>query len=197
MHTSNTMAYLVQQGGFVLRFRYWAGLLGWLRKGWYSLLGMQIGSGTTLPKLYMTWPNQVAIGQNCSLEHSIYFKFDGAWQPGPAIRIGNQVFIGNSCEFNISQGLEIGDNALIASGCRFIDHDHGMLLGVPMHKQPSAQQAIKLGSDVWLGCNVVVLKGVEIGEGAVVAAGAIVTKSILPNEIWAGVPARKIGQRTS
>ena len=191
------MSYLVQQGGFVLRFRYWASTAGWLRKRWYALLGMQVGSGTVLPKLYVTWPNQVAIGQHCTLEHSIYFKFDGIWGPGPAIRIGNQVFIGTGCEFNISQGIEIGDKALIASGCRFIDHDHGMLLGVPMHTQPSVQQAIKLGSDVWLGCNVVVLKGVEIGEGAVVAAGAIVTKSILPYEIWAGVPARKIGQRTS
>jgi acetyltransferase-like isoleucine patch superfamily enzyme len=191
------MAYLVQQGGFVLRFRYWAGLMSWLRKSWYTLFGMKVGSGTALPKLYMTWPNQVVIGQNCTLEHNIYFKFDGLWQPGPSIRIGNQVFIGNNCEFNISQGIEIGHNALIASGCRFIDHDHGMLLGAPMNSQSGAKQAIKLGSDVWLGCNVVVLKGVEIGEGAVVAAGAIVTKSILPYEIWAGVPARKIGQRTS
>jgi acetyltransferase-like isoleucine patch superfamily enzyme len=66
-----------------------------------------------------------------------------------------------------------------------------------MRTQPSTQQAIKLGSDVWLGCNVVVLKGVEIGDGAIIAAGAVVTKSILPNEIWAGVPARKIGQRNS
>ena len=191
------MAYLVQQAGFVLRYRYWAGTRSWLRKRWYSLLGMKIGTGTALPKLYMTWPNQVAIGQNCILEHGIYFKFDGTWQPGPSIQIGNQVFIGSSCEFNISQGIDIGDNALIASGCRFIDHDHGMRLGVPMNSQAGTKQAIRLGSDVWLGCDVVVLKGVEIGAGAVVAAGAIVTKSILPNEIWAGVPARKIGQRTS
>jgi acetyltransferase-like isoleucine patch superfamily enzyme len=189
------MAYLLEQGGFVLRVRYAAGLRGWLRKRWYTLLGMKIGSGTILPALDVTWPNQVEIGHNCTLEHHIYFKFDGIWQPGRAIRIGNNVFLGTGCEFNISQGIEIGDGALIASGCRFIDHNHGMLIGTPMRTQPGAQQAIKLGSDVWLGCNVVVLKGVEIGSGAIVAAGAVVTKSILSNEIWAGVPARKIGQR--
>ncbi|RZK45096.1 MAG: acyltransferase [Hymenobacter sp.] len=110
--------------------------------------------------------------------------------------IGNEAFIGASCEFNITEGIAIGDNALIASGCRFVDHDHGMQLGSPMRTQLGSHGAIKLGNDVWLGCNVVVLKGVEIGDGAVVAAGAIVTKSILPNEIWAGVPARKIGQRS-
>jgi acetyltransferase-like isoleucine patch superfamily enzyme len=191
------MSYLIEQGGFVLRFRYWAVLLSLLRKTRYTLLGMKIGGGTTIPKLYTTWPNQVAIGKNCTLEPNIYFKFDGIWQSGPSIHIGNHVFLGTGCEFNISLGITIGDNSLIASGCRFIDHDHGMLLGLPMRTQPSTQKAIQLGNDVWLGCNVVVLKGVKIGDGAIVAAGAIVTKSILPNEIWAGVPARKIGQRNS
>lgn len=191
------MTYLMQQGGFVWRFRYWAKLTGTLRGYWYWLLGMKVGSGTVLPPLHITWPNQVAIGKYCTLEHSIYFKFDGIWQSGTAIRIGNQVFIGSGCEFNITQGIDIGDNTLIASGCRFIDHDHGTQAGLLMRTQEGSKEPIQLGNDVWLGCNVVVLKGVVIGDGAVVAAGAIVTKSILPNEIWAGVPARKIGQRGS
>ncbi|RYE18359.1 MAG: acyltransferase, partial [Sphingobacteriaceae bacterium] len=110
------MTYLLQQGGFVVRFRYWAGFLGALRKVWYTLLGMKIGEGTTIPKLYVTWPNQIAIGKSCTLEHGIYFKFDGIWQTGPAICIGNHVFVGTGCEFNISLGIDIGDNSLIASG---------------------------------------------------------------------------------
>jgi acetyltransferase-like isoleucine patch superfamily enzyme len=66
-----------------------------------------------------------------------------------------------------------------------------------MRNQPGPEKPIRLGQDVWLGCNVVVLKGIEIGDGAIVAAGAVVTKSIGPREIWAGIPARKIGQRDS
>lgn len=191
------MSYLIQQGGFVLRFRYLARLRGWLRGLGYQALGMQLGRGTVLPRLRVTWPHQVAIGTNCNLEHDIYFKFDGIWRPGPTIKIGNDVFIGSGCEFNARCEVAIGDNSLIASGCRFIDHDHGTALGELMRNQPGPEKPIRIGQDVWLGCNVVVLKGIEIGDGAIVAAGAVVTKSILPREIWAGIPARKIGQRDS
>ncbi|NML63650.1 acyltransferase [Hymenobacter sp. RP-2-7] len=189
------ITYLIQQGYFVLRFRYRAWFLSLFRSYWYSLLGMNIGSGTTIPSLHTTWPNQISIGNNCILEHNIYFKFDGIWQQGYAIVIKNQVFIGTNCEFNIRQKIIIGNNTLIASGCRFIDHDHGIQAALLIREQEGSEKPIYLGNDVWLGCNVVVLKGVIIGDGAVIAAGSVVTKSIPANEIWAGVPARKIGQR--
>jgi acetyltransferase-like isoleucine patch superfamily enzyme len=187
--------YILQQGGFVLRYRYVPKLLGSFRNRWFSLLGMKIGSGTWVPQLTITWPHQVAIGKNCILERGIFFKYDGLWQRGPSIRIQDDVFIGTGCEFNIREGIDVGKGSLIASGCRFVDHDHGIDVGRPMRLQEGPQQAIMIGEDVWLGANVVVLKGVSIGTGAIVAAGAIVTKCILPNEIWAGVPAKKIGQR--
>jgi acetyltransferase-like isoleucine patch superfamily enzyme len=196
IYQKESMSRIIQQSGFILRFRYWNKLLAATKKLQYSLLGMQIGRNPILSKLYVTWPNQVAIGDNCVLEHDIHFKFVGLWKEGKAIRIGNDVFIGCNCEFNITAGIEIGDDCLIASGCRFIDHDHGIKVGVLMRNQHGAEMPIVLGNNVWLGCNVIVLKGVSIGDGAIVAAGAVVTKSILPNEIWAGVPARKVGQRS-
>jgi Acetyltransferase (isoleucine patch superfamily) len=160
---------------------------------------MKIGKGTIFSKAYILWPQQVSIGEKCKLEYNIYFKFNGIWQPGPSIIIGDRVFIGNGCEFNIHKGIRIGNDSLIASGCKFIDHDHGIVLnGQPIRSQlvyPSEQDLITIGNNVWLGYNVVVLKGVTIAEGAVVAAGAVVTKSIGANEIWAGVPAKKIGDR--
>ncbi len=157
---------------------------------------MHIGKNTLFGKLYITWPHKVSIGNNCILEHDIYFKYDGIWEKGHSICIDNNVFIGTGCEFNIRKSVHIGQNSMIASGCRFIDHDHGIKAGELMGKQLGIEKAIKIGDDVWLGCNVVVLKGVEVGDGAVIAAGAVVTKSILQNEIWAGVPARKIGERS-
>lgn len=179
----------------MLRLRYAPRLVGFFRTQWLSLLGMRIGTGTQLPNLTITWPHQVEIGKNCILEKGIYFKYDGMWQQGPAIRIQDDVFIGTGCEFNIRESIDIGKGALIASGSRFVDHDHGIAIELPMRMQEGPQQAIVIGEDVWIGANVVVLKGVNIGPGAIVAAGAVVTKSILPNEIWAGVPAKKIGQR--
>jgi acetyltransferase-like isoleucine patch superfamily enzyme len=189
------MSYIIEQSGFVIRKRYWPQFVGFFRKTWLQLLGMKIGAGTTVPRLSVTWPHQVSLGNNCSLEEQISFKFDGIRQPGPSIFIEDNVFIGSGCEFNIRTRIDIGRDSLIASGCRFIDHDHGIEPGQLMREQHGPEKAIKIGNNVWLGCNVIVLKGVEIAEGAVVAAGAVVTKSILSNEIWGGVPARKIGDR--
>jgi acetyltransferase-like isoleucine patch superfamily enzyme len=64
-----------------------------------------------------------------------------------------------------------------------------------MRLQRSIEKPIIIGNDVWIGANAVILKGVEIGDGAVVAAGAVVNKPIAAYEIWGGVPAKKIGQR--
>lgn len=61
-----------------------------------------------------------------------------------------------------------------------------------MKEQANKVQPITLGRDVWLGANCVVLKGVNIGDRAIVGAGSVVTKSIPSGEIWAGSPARKI-----
>jgi acetyltransferase-like isoleucine patch superfamily enzyme len=188
--------YFLQQGGFVFRFRYIKGCVSFFRKLFLTTLGMKIGNGTRVPKLYITWPHQVVIGNKCVLENNVYFKYDGVWNKGPAIVIKDNVFIGNGCEFNIRKNITIGNHSLIGSGCRFIDHDHGTKTGQLISQQSGPEQAIEIGEDVWLGCNVIILKGVKIGDGAVVAAGAIVTKSILANEIWAGVPAKKIGVRS-
>lgn len=166
-----------------------------LRRWWWQAQGARFGSGTAVPPLAMTWPHQVSVGADCSLEADIFFKFDGIWRAGPSIVIGDRTFIGRGCEFNIQKRIEIGRDCLIASGCKFIDHDHGFALGQPMNVQAGAEGAIVIGDDVWLGVNVVVLKGVTIAGGAIVAAGAIVTKNVGAGEIWAGVPARKIGQR--
>jgi acetyltransferase-like isoleucine patch superfamily enzyme len=158
---------------------------------------MQVGLGTLLPRIHVTWPHQVSLGKECVLEHDIYFKYDGIYAPGPSIVLRERVFVGFGCEFNVRRRVEIGADCLIASGCKFIDHDHGTTRrDIPMREQTDGAEAeIILADDVWLGVNVVVLKGVRIGRGAIVAAGAVVTKEIGDYEVWGGVPARKIGDR--
>ena len=59
----------------------------------------------------------------------------------------------------------------------------------------SFNDILKIGNDVWIGSNVCILRGVTIGNGAVIGAGAVVTHDVGPYEIWAGVPAKKIGKR--
>lgn len=179
------------------RFRERCGTLiaGSFRNLYWAAQGMRIGRGTVLPKLVVTWPHQVAIGKNCRIETGVYFHYDGICLPGPSIVIGNDCFIGSSCEFNISDRITVEDHCLVASGTRFIDHSHGTDLAVLMSQQQGASAPIKIGRNSWIGANCVILAGVEIGEGAVIAAGAVVTKSVAKNAIVGGVPARLMRYR--
>jgi len=169
----------------------------WPRTLYWRTLGLRCGPDTLLSLMHVSWPHQVKIGARCILEHDIHFKFDGIYKPGPTIIIGDDSFIGAGCEFNVRAGVAIGSHALIASGCKFIDHDHAFAArNTPMKQQADGfEKAIMLEEDVWLGANVIVLKGVTIGRGAIIAAGSVLTKPVGAFEIWAGVPARKIGDR--
>lgn len=166
-----------------------------LRKALFKLRGGKIGSGTNLPPYIATWPHQVSIGSDCTLQEGIFFNFDHYWTPGPSIRIDDRVFIGRGVEFNIRCGIEIGRESQLASGCKFIDHDHEILEGSLRLGSGYKSGEITLEEHVWLGANVIVLKSVAIGEGSVVAAGSVVTKSIPPGEIWGGVPAKLLRKR--
>ena len=85
--------------------------------------GAQFGLGTSVPRLLITWPHQVAVEVRRVLEDGIFFKYDGCWQPGPSIVVHDHVFIGRGCEFNIRRRIGIGSDCLIASSCKFIDHE--------------------------------------------------------------------------
>lgn len=162
---------------------------------YYKIIGMQIDKSCSISFISYTWPNQISIGAKTVIEHNVYFKFDGIWKTGPNIIIAENCFIGTGVEFNIKGKITIASNCLVGAGSRFIDHDHGTSMGALMSKQECITLPIEVGTDVWIGANVVILKGVLIGEGSVIAAGAIVTKNVPPYEIWGGIPAKKIGSR--
>lgn len=169
------------------------GIPGTTRMAFLRMRGAQIGSGTRIPsRTLFTWPHQVKLGSRCILQPDIFFNFDHYWTPGPSIVIGDRVFIGRGCEFNIRRQLSIGDDCLIASGCTFSDSNHGRSSDEPMNRQPLESSPILLGRNVWIGARCVILQGVAIGDGAVVGAGAVVTKSIPQGETWGGVPARPL-----
>jgi acetyltransferase-like isoleucine patch superfamily enzyme len=190
------MSAIFARAAFRLRANFATAVAG-VRTAWWRMLGMQIGRGTLLPRVDVTWPHQVSLGGDCRLEHDIYFKFDGIYAPGPSIIIGDRVFVGFGCEFNVRRRVEIRADCLIGSGCKFIDHDHETAQrDVPMSQQSlGAEAPIIVEENVWLGANVIVLKGVRIGTGAIVAAGAVVTKSVPAFEIWGRVPAQKLAER--
>jgi acetyltransferase-like isoleucine patch superfamily enzyme len=180
---------------FRIKQRYIVGILTMTRMAYLRALGMKVGRGTRLNRMRVTWPHKVSLGERCSVEPDVFFNFTDNYSEGIGISIGDGCFIGTGCEFNIASRITIGQSCLIASGTRFIDHDHGMDLELPMKAQPDVLGEITIGSDVWIGANVVVLRGVSIGDGAVVAAGAVVTKPVPAYCVVGGVPARPLRSR--
>ena len=181
---------------FRIRRHTWPRFASRLRAAYWRLLGMEIGTAVRLYGLRVTWPHRVRLGDGCSLEHSIYFNIAGGYRDGGGVTIGKGTFVGSGCEFNITSAISIGEQCLIASGCRFIDHNHGTGTNASMKSQVEDEQPIRIGSDVWIGVNCVVLKGVSIGDGAIVAAGSVVTRSLESMGVYAGVPARLLRLRS-
>ena len=108
---------------------------------------------------------------------------------GKNISVGKNVFINSGCRFQDQGGITIGDGALIGHNVVLatLNHDIDPRKRSTMHSAP-----IVIGKNVWLGANATVLPGVIIGDGAIIAAGAVVTKNVPPNVIVGGVPAKVI-----
>ncbi len=116
---------------------------------------------------------------------------------------GGSIRIGDNCNINPytviyghGSGTIIGNNVLIAAHCVIIPANHIFSTPeIPIRMQGLDSNGIVIEDDVWLGAGVKVLNGVRIGRGSIIAAGAVVTKSVQPYSIMAGVPAIKIRSR--
>lgn len=118
---------------------------------------------------------------------------------GPeGIEIGNNVNIANNCLLGGEGGLKIGNFVMIGPNSCLVSVNHGFdEENIPMLRQSIKPAAIEIEDDVWLGANVVILPGVKIGQGAIVGAGSVVSRNVLPYTIVAGSPAKIIRKRFS
>ncbi|PRY64660.1 succinyltransferase-like protein [Glaciihabitans tibetensis] len=108
-----------------------------------------------------------------------------------AIRIGENVFVNSFCYFDAAESISVGDGTRIGDHVRLVTSTHS--LGGPDQRAGAGiSSPISIGRGVWLGSSVVVLPGVTIGDGCVIAAGAVVTRSTAQNGLYAGVPAKRI-----
>lgn len=108
---------------------------------------------------------------------------------GKNIHVGENVFINACCHFHDHGGVTIGDGCQIGHAVVFATLNHGV---EPEKRKYTKPAPIKLGRNVWIGSNSTILPGVTIGDNAIVAAGAVVTKDVPANTVVGGVPARKI-----
>lgn len=117
-------------------------------------------------------------------------------QLGSHIRIGRNVGIGEYAYLGGGGGLEIGDDCIV--GQYFSCHPENHITADPerpIRLQGVTRKGIRIGRDCWIGSKVTILDGVEIGDHCVIAAGAVVTRSMPAGSIIAGVPARVVRAR--
>lgn len=106
---------------------------------------------------------------------------------GKNITVGNGVFINSGCRFQDQGGITIGEGSLIGHNVVLATINHEMH---PAHRKDMHPAPIVIGKHVWIGAGAMVTPGVSIGDGAVIAAGAVVTRDVPPNTVVGGVPAR-------
>lgn len=123
--------------------------------------------------------------------------YPGVWIfPGRNLFIGNDVDLAKDVLITTSGGVHIGDRVLIGYRTQIISADHTIPpIGLPFPISGDKLDKVVIENDVWIGANCIITPGVRIGEGAVVAAGSVVTKDVEPNAIVGGVPAKLIKMR--
>ena len=141
----------------------------------------------------------VSIGTQSQISGSLVFDRENA-----SISIGDRVFMNGT--LIASQNIELGNDILIAWGTVVVDHNsHSISFSKRANDVVDWQQgkkdwshvkikSVKICSKAWIGFNAIILKGVTIGEGAVVSAGSVVTNDVPPWTIVAGNPAKVIGE---
>lgn len=108
---------------------------------------------------------------------------------GKFIIIGKNVFINHACSFLDMGGITIEDNVLIGPRVNLVTENHPL---DPRDRAALITKPIIIKQNAWIGAGVTILPGVSIGENAVVAAGAVVSKNVAPNTVVGGVPAKFI-----
>lgn len=137
-----------------------------IRKFFYIL------SGVNLP-----WNSTIHMGAN-------FFKPSG-------ISIGHDSIIGSNCFLDGRAKLSIGNHTSLASEVMIYNDEHN----IHSEKYENSFGQVSIGDYVFVGPRAIILPNVTVGNGAVIAAGAIVTKNIPPLEVWGGIPAKKITDR--
>jgi acetyltransferase-like isoleucine patch superfamily enzyme len=138
----------------------------------------------------------IVIGDDTHVDGKSSFGFGARFSDRPLLVIGARTYVGHQCSFSVSDRITIGDDCYIATGCFFMDSPgHPLDPAARLAHLPPGREQIKsiaIGNNVWIGTQAMVMPGVTIGEGSVVAARAVVASDVPPFTVVGGVPAKVI-----
>lgn len=190
----------VVTGGFSQTLRRY-GFLGSLRLIRDILLSKCISANVRLVRYPYYFRGQSYIEFGKGFTSGVGLRIDAFGDKSKQVIFGVNVEVGDYVHIGALESVSIGDNVLMASKVYISDHDHGVYQGSAEQVSPASQiqsqkplqiSPVRIGNNVWLGENVCVLKGVEIGENSIIGASSVVTKSIPANCIAIGTPARVV-----
>lgn len=138
--------------------------------------------------------SQIRLGTRVTLFGNSYLDADGSFG---SIEIGDDSHVDHFCVLYGQGGLRIGSKCAIASGVTIYTqtNQYSQSPETDIIEQPVVYGPVEIGDDVWIGTRAVILPGLKIGDHAVIAAGAVVTRDVERWNIAGGVPARVIGSR--
>ncbi|TWE11985.1 acyltransferase [Rudaeicoccus suwonensis] len=146
-----------------------------------------IGRGTVVvAPLMLAGVDRITIGDDVIIRDGAWLATEG---PSAALAIGSHTYIGHRVHLHSIDPVSIGTRCVIADNVMVSSTDHGR----SDRHAVQGTGAVVIGDDVFLGQNVVVLGGVRIGDGATVAAGAVVVKDVPAGAVVGGVPAKVLG----
>ena len=163
---------------------------------------IQFDSGLKInkyPNLRIHKDAKVSIGKNILLNSSnrtyhvnMFIKVKiQCDKPNSTVIIGDNTRIHGSC-IHAFDKIEIGHHCLIAANCQIIDSNGHALDKNKRFNSQGSSNPVKIGNNVWIGTGSIILPGVTIGDGSIIAAGSVVNKSVPKNCIYGGNPAKLI-----
>lgn len=177
------------------------GLIWALRFLWYEPLFRSqcdaVGQRFYMEQLpYLTGRGSISIGDGVRLSGKPGIGFSNRLVERPVLSIGDGTFIGHGTSFAIADGVRVGRHCLLAGGVTIRDFDgHPLDAERRRRMEPTPADGVApvtIGDDVWIGKNATILKGVAIGDRAVVAMQAVVTTDVPADSVVAGNPARVV-----
>ena len=110
--------------------------------------------------------------------------------------IGAKTVLGQECTISAYRRVRIGEQCVVADRAMFIDFDHGVVeVERPIRQQGIYKRDVDVGSNVWIGYGACILRGVRIGDNAIVGTNSVVTRDVPQNAVVGGIPAKVLRMR--
>lgn len=159
-------------------FEYLNTFFGILKIYMYKILNIRKIKFSGVPKINFSAKLNIKKNSVVNFEKNIRIRRNVSFYcyDGGKIDIGNDVFINENCIFSCRKRIKIGDNCIVGNNVYIYDNDHDYRNDLNNYTTSD----VIIGNNCWIGCNVVILRGVQIGDNCVIGSGTIITHDI-PN----------------